>query len=78
MAIDRAGASLTGAIESPRPRSRPLAIAVDGRIVATTESTVVDGREVFVALLPRLYDGADRIRVFTAVGASRRLAELAP
>jgi hypothetical protein len=69
-------AEIRGTIAGDRPQRRPLAIAINGRVAATTESTVVGGREVFAALVPRFDAGNNLIRVLTEGPRSHRLTEI--
>ncbi len=66
---------LTGTITGQAPRSRPLGIVRDGRVIATTVSTLVDGREVFEALIPKFTSGSNRFGIITPAQGGR-FAEL--
>lgn len=67
-------ARISGLIREGDPRKHDLAIALNGRIAATTRTYGGRGRTEFSALLPEagLRQGTNEVRVFAVRGAGRR------
>ena len=70
---------VTGLLDTPQDEAVPLAIALNGVVVATTESYRLDGAWQFAAMLPEdgLRDGPNDVRLFT-IEQGRRRAALRP
>jgi sulfatase-like protein len=66
-------AEVSGDLAGERPRERPLAIALNGRIVATSMSIVRAGDEYYTVVVPSsaFRRGANQVEVFAPQGPSR-------
>lgn len=64
---------VSGAVRSDHPRSRPIAVAVNGRIRATGWTLVRDGEEFFTVVIPpkALRPGRNRVEVLRLASSAR-------